>query len=87
IFTFARDESPNNIPEKDLILIPDWLNLSSAITLRPLIHQANKLSSFADKKPIVFWRGGGYDISGFRKKLVALSNEYPQQIDARFVYE
>ncbi len=84
IFAFAKDlDDPT---EKDLILMPDWLNLSSTSNLRPLIRKANTLFTWENKLPILFWRGGGYDSTGFRKEIVSLSKQHPKLIDAEFVF-
>ena len=41
IFTFAKDVT---VPiEKDLILVPDWMNLRSVAELKPRIQYANYL--------------------------------------------
>jgi len=83
IFTYAKDL---NIPiEKNLILIPDWMNLCSAKHLRKAITIANKTYLAQNKLPVLFWRGGGGDSTGFRKKLIALSHKHPHLIDADFV--
>lgn len=82
ILVFARD---NSLPyEKDLILIPDWMNLRNWADLKPRIKYANSLYSWQNKKPILFWRGSIADHSGFRTKLVALSLKEPAVINAKF---
>lgn len=82
IFTFSKNF---DIPvEKDLILIPDWQNLGSIPSLRERIRTASKLISWNEKKNVLFWRGGEWDSTGFRKKLVSFSKENPTLIDAVF---
>ena len=81
IFAFAKDVS---IPiEKDLILMPDWMNLRHWTELRPRIQYAIKLFPWEKKINQVFWRGGNADSTGFRHQLVSLSQQYPQLIDAQ----
>ena len=82
IFTFAKDQSLAK--ERDLILVPDYMNLRSVSALMPRIRLANRLFPWAQKKPLVLWRGGPFDSSGFREKLVAMSAIDPQWIDAAF---
>lgn len=83
IFTFARDNQ--NSFEKHLILFPDWMNLRFSHSNRKEIQIGRENYPFEKKKPLVFWRGGNWDSSGFRKKLVAFASLYPDLIDARFV--
>ena len=82
IFTFSKDTSVEG--EKDLILIPDWMNLRSRAELKPRIRYANFLFPMQNKKDKVFWRGSLADSTGFRHKLVKLSKNYPDKIDAVF---
>ncbi len=83
IFTFAKDLA---IPgEKDLILIPDWHNLSSLPALMPMIRKENELHPWESKKEILFWRGGsGLDSTGFRNEIVEFSKHHQDKIDAKF---
>lgn len=82
ILTFSKSLA---IPiEKDLILIPDWMNLTDFIDMQSRIQYANHLFPWEHKKTILFWRGSNADSSGFRKKLVNLSHRYPTRINARF---
>lgn len=83
-FTFAKDMS---IPiEKDLILVPDWMNMRSNYHLRAEIKAAIQKFLWPDKLPMVVWRGGGTDSTGFRKKVVTFSKQYPNLVDAEFAY-
>lgn len=83
IFTFAKDIS---IPsEKDLILIPDYYNLHASFQILPKIKAARNRVPWEKKKALLFFRGGTFDSTGFRHKLVALSAQYPEKIDAQFV--
>ncbi len=83
IFTFAKNL---DIPvERSLILIPDWQNLGSARDLRQRIRNTKKLIAWNDKKNQLFWRGGKLDSTGFRKKFIAFSENYPSLIDAQYV--
>ncbi len=82
IFTFAKDVT---VPvEKDLILVPDWMNLRSVAELKPRIQYANYLFPWDKKEPYVFWRGSLADSSGFRHKLVSLTKTHPAVINAQF---
>ncbi len=82
IFTFAKDLTAPI--EKDLILIPDWMNLRSVSELKPRIEYANFLFPWDKKKPYLFWRGSIADSSGFRRTLVSLTKKYPALINAQF---
>lgn len=82
IFVFAKDLS-NNF-EKDLILIPDWMNIKN-FTLQGRIKKANHKYPWEKKKSMLFWRGGSISSTGFRQKLVSLSEKYPDLIDAKIV--
>lgn len=82
ILTFAKDTRIS--PEKDLILVPDWMNLRSRAELKPRIQYANFLFPWDKKQPLLFWRGSLADSTGFRKTLVSLTEIYPELIDARF---
>jgi hypothetical protein len=82
IFTFAKDVT---VPvEKDLILIPDWMNLRSVSELKPRVEYANFLFPWDKKQPCLFWRGSLADSSGFRRTLVSLTKKYPALINAQF---
>ncbi len=82
IFTFAKDIT---VPvEKDLILVPDWMNLRSVSELKVRIAYANYLFPWEKKQPYLFWRGSLADSSGFRHTLVSLTKEYPLLINAQF---
>lgn len=82
ILVFAKDVS---VPyEQDLILIPDWMNLRNWADLRPRIKYASHLYPWEKKQPILFWRGGFADKSGFRRKLIAMADKYPTLINAKF---
>ncbi|HXH55496.1 MAG TPA: glycosyl transferase family 90 [Gammaproteobacteria bacterium] len=82
VFTFAKDIT---VPvEKDLILVPDWMNLRSVSELKPRIEYANFLFPWNKKQPYLFWRGSLADSSGFRRTLVSLTKKYPTLINAQF---
>ncbi len=82
IFAFSKDLA---IPgEKDLILIPDWMNLRSVQKTSSQIKAANKHNPWKDKQTKLFWRGGPWDSTGFRKKTVEFSKLHPNLIDAKF---
>ncbi len=83
VFAFAKDL--NKPFEKDLIMIPDWINLGKVTEFRERIYQAKKKYPWETKTPILFWRGGEADSSGFRHKLVLLAQRKPALIDAKFV--
>ncbi|HEV2524303.1 MAG TPA: glycosyl transferase family 90 [Gammaproteobacteria bacterium] len=82
IFTFAKDVTAPI--EKDLILVPDWMNLRSVSELKPRIEYANFLFPWDKKQPCLFWRGSIADTSGFRRTLVSLTKKYPALINAQF---
>lgn len=82
IFTFAKDITTPI--EKDLILMPDWMNFRSSGELQPRIKFANQLYSWENKIPKLFWRGSTADSTGFRNKLVEMSVLHPNIIDAQF---
>ncbi len=82
LFTFAKDFA---VPvEKDAILIPDWQNLSSVNNFRTRITKAKRLYPWENKQDVLFWRGGTFDSTGLREKLVSLAPRYPNLIDAKF---
>jgi hypothetical protein len=83
VFTFSKDlDTPR---EKDLILIPDWMNLRSNVDIRNQIKSGNEMFPWEKKKPLAVWRGGENDSTGFREKMVNLTKLYPNIIDAEFV--
>jgi Glycosyl transferase family 90 len=83
IFVFAKDlDEPS---ERDQVLVPDWMNMLQMPMLQPRIRRANKLYPWSVKDPLLFWRGGGAASTDFRKKLVAMSKQDPDHIDAKFV--
>lgn len=82
IFTFAKDTSV--AIEKHLILVPDWMNLRSRAELMSRIQYANSLYPWDKKQSYLFWRGSVADSTGFRRALVAMTDTYPNLIDARF---
>ncbi len=83
IFVFAKDL--NEPFERELILVPDWMNLRDVTDLRARIRQANKQFLWEIKKPMLFWRGSVACSTGFREKIVSLALRYPELIDAKFV--
>ncbi len=73
--------------DKDVILIPDWMNLESSHKTFTSISKANKKFPWENKIDTVFWRGGEADVTGYRHKIVDLSNTMKHQgIDAQFTY-
>ncbi len=82
IFAFAKDLAIKT--EKDAILIPDWQNLSSVNNFRTRITKAKRLYPWENKQDVLFWRGGTFDSTGLREKLVSLAPRYPNLIDAKF---
>ncbi|MBP6104649.1 MAG: hypothetical protein KA508_06295 [Gammaproteobacteria bacterium] len=85
VFVFAKDLS--HPLEKDLVLIPDAVNLDETHYLRPMIRQAAKQYPWDSKKPMLFWRGAqnGTAQAG-REALVLWSIEDPKRINACFTY-
>jgi hypothetical protein len=83
IFVFAKDLGEPS--ECDQVLVPDWMNMLQMPTLQLRIRRANKLYPWSVKDPLLFWRGGDAASTDFRKKLVAMSKQYPHYIDAKFV--
>ena len=82
IFTFAKDT--HNPIENSAILIPDWMNILTRTRIASRIKKANRVFPWEEKKEILFWRGATTDSTGFRTKLVSLSNHHPEKIDAKF---
>lgn len=82
IFVFAK--ALDDPFEKDLILMPDWMNIKNT-DLISRIKKANILYPWQNKKSMLFWRGGSISSTGFREKLVALSKKHPGLIDAKVV--
>jgi len=82
IFAYAKDVNIDG--EKNLILMPDWMNLCAAKKLRNTINEHSNQHHWENKLDKLFWRGGQYDSTGFRKRLVALATLYPNLIDAQF---
>lgn len=69
------------------ILIPDWQNLMSWLVNQPLVKNANKESPWETKMPVIFWRGGEADVTGYRHKVVELSASMGhEKLDAQFTY-
>jgi hypothetical protein len=73
-----------------LILIPDWYAFCGYEKEKELIHQGNKECPWVTKLQILFFRGadsGAWDRANWRAsprfKLVTLSQQNPQLIDAR----
>ena len=85
ILTFAKDK--NNPMENFGILNPDWMNLKKRAKTSQQVQQGNAIYPWAKKEKKVFWRGGPYDSTGFREKLVAFSKLNPEIVDARFTYK
>ncbi len=83
VWVFAKDLA--HPFEREMILIPDWMNLGEAAALRPMIRKASQKFPWTAKKSILFWRGGktGHENTG-RTALVASSHEEPTRIDACF---
>ena len=79
ILGVAKDISKNI--EKNIILIPDWMNLNSWAKLSPRIKIARKTFPWDKKINKILWRGGYADVTGFRKKVV----EYTKATNSDFV--
>jgi len=83
IITFAKDI---NIPqEQKFVLMPDWMNLCNSIAAHDKIRSILKKYPWHNKMDKVLWRGGEFDNTGFRKRIVAWSTIHPDIIDAKFV--
>ncbi len=75
IFSFAKH---TGIPvEKNLILVPDWMNVRYWDVLRGRIRLANRLYPWDDKIQQIHWRGGKADSMQHRGKLIALQQQLP----------
>lgn len=69
------------------VLVPDWQNLMSWFINQPNLKIANNNSPWETKIPVIFWRGGEADVSGYRHKLVELSKSMGyKKLDAQFTY-
>lgn len=85
IVAVAKDISRNI--DKDLVLIPDWMNLNSWHKLKPRIKAATHTFPWNKKIPKMVWRGGVADVTGSRKKVVEYSEStHSKLVDAKFVY-
>ncbi len=85
IIAVAKDISRNI--DKDLVIIPDWMNLNSWHKLKPRINAAINTFPWDKKIPKMVWRGGVADVTGARKKAVEYSESTNSQlVDAKFVY-
>ena len=83
ILAVAKDTSKNI--EKNLVLIPDWMNLNSWCKLKPRIKIARSTFSWDKKTPVILWRGGFADVTGYRKKVVEYSKSTNSKVvDAKF---
>ena len=81
VFVFAKDLDSRF--EKNLVLVPDWMNLMDASSLRTEIAEASKRFPWALKKPMFFWRSS---ILTFPRQLLASwTLENPDLIDAKFL--
>lgn len=86
-FVFAKQKNVES-----LILIPDIKAMTGYSKLRNQIQEANQKMPWKDKIAKTFWRGsttgGFFTLDNWdcfaRAKLVLLSLQYPQEIDARF---
>lgn len=86
IVAVAKDVSRDI--DKDLILIPDWMNLNSWHKLKPRIDAAIHTFPWNKKISKMVWRGGVADVTGYRKKLVTYSEStHSQFVDAKFVQD
>lgn len=86
IITKARQDA-------GFILIPDWFALKEFEPDKSLVVQGNALYPWESKSHLLFFRGGDSGIWDLRRwpdfprpKLMKLSNEYPDLIDAKFSY-
>jgi len=82
LFTFAKDIA--RPIEKNFILVPDWMNIIQAFINREFAEKNTTYYAWHEKKPILFWRGGMLDSTGFRSKLVNYASQVPHRIDAKF---
>ncbi len=83
LFTFAKDL--NSAREKDLILLPDYMNMRSNLKMRKEIKEGKASYPWSTKRTCVLWRGSFYDSTGFRNTLVKFSKSHPKEVDAAFV--
>lgn len=82
IFVFAKDMSDSF--EQQSVPVPDWMNIVQSPFIRKEIQEGIKKWPWAAKKPLLFWRGGSIASTNFRERLVELSKQYPNLIDAKF---
>ena len=84
VMVVAKDISRNI--DKDLVLIPDWMNLNSWHKLKPRIDAAINTFPWNKKVAKMVWRGGVADVTGYRKKLIEYSEStHSKLVDAKFV--
>lgn len=58
--------------ERDAVMIPDFESLDFVIhEAAAVIDKHNNVGDFPNKRPLILFRGGGLDASGFRKKVSA----------------
>lgn len=81
IFVFAKDLDSRF--EKNLVLIPDWMNLMETSTLRAEISEGSKRFPWALKEPKFFWRSSILTFP--RQVLASWTLENPDLIDAKFL--
>lgn len=83
ILAAAKDVSKPT--EKDMILIPDWMNLNSWSKLKPRLSTARDTLPWSKKIDKILWRGGYADVTGYRKKVVEFSKGGASKfLDAKF---
>ena len=84
IFTFSKNRM---IPiQKDLILVPDWMNMKSWPFLEKAFRTARPERPLMGRHQVLFWRGAQTDWTGQRAALVAQGHDSPL-IDAQFAGE
>ncbi len=85
----AMVKNLSKVKEKDFILVPDYMNLDdipNKMAARVLF--ANTVFPWQSKENKMLWRGGYEDVSGFRAKVVAFSQQHPESmVDAKFAAE
>ncbi len=84
ILTTAKDLS--KAKEKGFVLIPDYMSLEDIPNkMADRVLFANTVFPWKNKENNILWRGGHADISGFRAKVVAFSEQHPESmVDAKF---
>lgn len=76
MFGFARDNE--RAFEKNIVLVPDWMNLAYWEVLKARIEFASLEIPWEKKIQKLHWRGGLADGMGHRKKMLALQTQDKQ---------